>query len=337
MTDVAREAGVSQGLVSLAFRDAYGVSKKTRERILATAERMGYQPNLAASRLASKGNTTLGVFLLDLHNEVFADMFDGMRKAAGEAAKDLVITVGSLSGELDVAALDSLLRARVDVAVAAGLLLSDAEAANYHGRLKLVSVARAIPGFDSVASDDVMGATIAVEHLLSLGHRRIVHLASPPSDGYLGRREGYQRAMSRAGLTPRMVTYDYSRSAARNAIGPILESANSPTAIFTNNDESALGVLDALHIRGLRAPEDVSVVGYDNTSAANVPGVELTTVDLHPFELGRRATEIAWLRSEDPQADPIVELHAPSLVLRSSTGPPLPDHRRDISTARAGF
>lgn len=322
MSDVARAAGVSPALVSLAFRDAYGVSKSSRERILATAAKMGYQPNRVAARLASKDDDTLGVFLLDLHNEVFADMFDGMREAAHRSGRELVLSVGSISGDLDRPALDSLMRARVDVTIAAGLLLPDADLAAYLGRLPLVSVARIVPGFDAVASDNELGATLAVEHLLSLGHRRIVHLASPPTDGYLGRREGYTRVMKKAGLTPQAITCGYSRSEASEIAGPLLDSAERPTAIFTHNDQTALGVLDAVHARGLRVPEDISVVGYDNTSASKLPGVDLTTVDLHPVDLGRRAAEIAILRSNDRTLEPMVEVFSPSLLVRASSAPP---------------
>lgn len=327
MADVAREAGVSSALVSLAFRDAYGVSATTRTRILETARRMGYQPNRVASRLASKSDDTLGVFLLDLHNEVFADMFDGMREAATAAGRELVLTVGSIRGDLDRPALDSLVRARVGVAVAGGLLSPDADLAAYRGRLALVSVARVVPGFDAVASDNVLGATLAVEHLVGLGHRRILHLATPPTDGYGGRREGYLKAMTAAGRHPWVLTCDYARQAAFDLVMPLLAQdapGGRPTAIFTHNDQTALGALDAIHAHRLRVPEDISVVGYDNTPATRPPGIDLTTVDLHAFELGRRAMEIAVLRSQDPDGEPIIETFEPSLVVRASTAPPPP-------------
>ena len=322
MADVARAAGVSSALVSLAFRDAYGVSKPTRERILATAESMGYQPNRMASRLASKVDDTLGVFLLDLHNEVFADMFDGMRDSAHRNGRELVLTVGSPTAEMDRAALDSLVRARVDVAIAAGLLLPDEELQSFRGRLQLVSVARVVPGFDAVTSDNELGATLAVEHLLGLGHKRITHFASPPTDGYLGRREGYVRAMTKAGLTPEVITCDYSRSAASALARPLLESADRPSAIFTHNDQTALGVLDVAHALGLRVPEDITLVGYDNTSASQLPGVDLTTVDLHPVDLGFKAAEMAIRRSLDPTLEPMLEVFKPSLIVRASSAPP---------------
>ena len=101
MTDVALEAGVSLPLTSLAFRNDYGVNAAARRRILATAERMNYQPDALAGRLASKVDHTIGVYLLDLHNEFFADIFDGMRESAMAANRELVVTIGSVEGELD--------------------------------------------------------------------------------------------------------------------------------------------------------------------------------------------------------------------------------------------
>lgn len=322
MADIAREAGVSLALVSMAFRDAYGVSRPTKERILATAARMGYEPNRLASRLASKADPTLGVFLLDLHNEVFADMFDGMRTAAGAAGRDMVLTVGATAGELDRPSLDWLVRARVDVAIAAGLLLSDAELADYQRRLRLVSVARIVPGFDAVMSDNTLGARLAVQHVLELGHRRVAHLASPPTDGYLDRRTSYRDTMADAGLAPQIVTCGYSREAAQEQAGAMLAGDDRPTAIFAHNDQTALGVMDAAYLRGIRVPEELSVVGYDNTSASKPAVIGLTTVDLHAGDLGRRAVELAVHRSGDPDGERVVELTEPTLVVRTSTGPP---------------
>ncbi|MTD16894.1 LacI family DNA-binding transcriptional regulator [Nakamurella sp. YIM 132087] len=322
MEDVAREAGVSRSLVSLAFRGAYGVNEATRDHILAVAGRMNYQPNSAAATLASRGTSTLGVFLLDLHNELFADVHDGIREVAGPAGRELLLTVGSIGGNLDRPALDLLVRARVDVVIAAGLLLSDDELAPYRRSLKLVSVMREVPEADNVLSDNVLGAGLAIDHLLGLGHRRIVHLASPRSDGYGGRREGYMRAMKQAGAKPRVVVSDYSRTEAAKAIAPVLDGAAPPTAIFAHNDQTALGVLDALHLRNLRVPEDVSVVGYDNTSASRPPGIALTTVDVHAGRLGRLAAEAAIARAADPAADPHEVRTTPSLVVRGTTAAP---------------
>jgi DNA-binding LacI/PurR family transcriptional regulator len=322
MEDVAREAGVSRALVSLALRNAYGVKDSTRDHIMAVADRLNFQPNALAANLARRKTNSLGVFLLDLHNEYFAEVFDGVREVASAAGKELVLSVGSTSGELDKPALNALVQAQVDVVVAAGLLLSNKDIAPYVQRLPMVSVARRVPGADSVVSDNELGATLAVTHLLELGHRRILHLAAPPSDGYRGRRRGYSRVMKAAGLTPRVLVSDYSREEAARKIGLMLAGSDLPTAVFAHNDQTAMGVLDALHANGIRVPDEMSVIGYDNTPLSRPPGVALTTVDQHSVALGRRAAEVALTRLTHRDAPLIEENYPPSLVVRGTTAPP---------------
>jgi DNA-binding LacI/PurR family transcriptional regulator len=322
MDDVAREAGVSRGLVSLALRDEYGVNRETRDRIRAVADRLHYHPNALASGLARRTTKTLGVFLLDLHNELFADVYDGIREVATGAGAELVLSVGSIGGTLDKPALDTLVRAQADVVIAAGLLLSDKELATYRRLVHLVSVARRVPGADSVVTSNELGAKLAVTHLLDLGHRRILHLAAPSSDGYRGRRRSYTRTMTAAGLQPQVAVSDYSRAEAARVVAPVLDSADRPTAVFAHNDQTALGVLDALHSRGIPVPEQMSVIGYDNTSASRPPGIALTTVDIHADILGRRAAEIALTRLADREAPAVNQTVQPTLVVRGTTAPP---------------
>ena len=322
MDDVAREAGVSRGLVSLALRDAYGVNRATRDRILAVAERLHYQPNALASGLARRTANTLGVFLLDLHNELFADVYDGIREVTAGAGVELVLSVGSIGGTLDKPALDALVRAQAKVVVAAGLLLSDKELVPYSKIVHLVSVARRVSGGDSVVSSNELGARLAVEHLLELGHRRILHLAAPSTDGYRGRRRGFIRTMTAAGLKPQVVVSDYSREDAARVVAPVLDSADRPTAVFAHNDQTALGVLDALHSRGITVPDEMSVIGYDNTSASRPPGIALTTVDIHADVLGQRAAEIALARLADGDAPAVTQTVKPTLVVRGTTAWP---------------
>lgn len=325
MDDVAREAGVSRALVSLALRDAYGVSRATRDKIVEVARKMHYQPNGLASGLASRTTNTLGVFLLDLHNELFADIFDGIREVASPAGAELVLSVGSTDGRLDTAALDALARARAEVVVAAGLLLPDKALKPYLSSFRLVSVARRLPGADNILSDNQHGARLAVEHLVGLGHRRILHLAAPDSDGYRGRRRGFTTAMRAAGLAPRVKVAEYSRDNAARLTREMLDTSapgERPTAVFAHNDQTAIGVLDALHERGVAVPGEMSVIGYDNTSASRPPGVALTTVDIHGGQLGRRAAEIALARTFGNDRQTVHDMLEPTLVVRGTTAPP---------------
>ena len=323
LEDVARAAGVSRALVSMAIRDVPGVNAQTRERILATAEQLGYRPNRLASRLASLSTNAVGVFLLDLRQDVYADMFDGIREVTQPEKLHLVLAVGVYDGSMDSNALDSLMQSRVNVVIANGLLLPDDEVRAFTRHTPVVSVARHIDGVDSVASDNVRGARLATEHLIELGHRQIVFLANPQTDGYTGRREGYIDTVSRAGLTPWIVGSQYSRRQAALDIAQAiaLPAGERPTAVFAHNDQAALGVLDAMATLGLRAPEDVSVVGYDNSQVSQAPGTQLTTVDLHGAELGQEAARMALRRIAEPMAPPALHVSQPTLVVRRTTGP----------------
>lgn len=323
MEDIAREVGVSRALVSMAFRGVPGVSEQTRGRIFDTADRLGYRFNRVASRLASRVTNTFGVFLLDLRQDVYADMFDGIRAVADERDKHLVLAVGSIDGKRDAFALDSLIQSRVDVIIATGLLLPDAEVRTVNRSVPIVSVARLIDGVDSVHSDNFAGAEAATDHLIGLGHRQIAFLANPQTDGYLDRQRGYLATMRRAGLSPWVIPSQYSRSQAARDIAPLLAlpAGSRPTAVFAHNDQAALGVLDVLASRGLSAPHDVSVIGYDNTQVSEAPGTSLTTVDLHGEELGRVAAEAALRRFADPSSPPANHMSTPTLVVRATTGP----------------
>lgn len=323
LEDVARDAGVSRALVSMAIRDVPGVNPRTRERILATAERLGYRPNRLASRLASRSTNAIGVFLLDLRQDVYADMFDGIREVTRGGKQHLVLAVGTVDGQMDENALDSLIQSRVDVVIATGLLLPDERVRAFNAHTPIVSVARRIDGVDSVHSDNVLGAQLATQHLIDLGHRQIVFLANPQSDGYTGRQEGYVATMARAGLEPWIVGSQYSRRQAARDVAPLLAPSadRRPTAVFAHNDQAALGVLDAMATLSLRAPEDISVVGYDNSQVSQAPGTQLTTVDIHGEELGRQAARLALRRLEEPTAPPASHVSQPSLVVRATSGP----------------
>lgn len=322
MADVARAAGVSRQLVSIALRGAPGVGAETKEHILATARRLGYHRNALASRLASRSADVVGLYLQDLRNEVFADVHDGLRETIAAEGLPLVLGVGVAGSAEDRSGLRTLIAARVGVLVAAGVVMPDAELLQLAERIPLVMVSRAVPGLDSVYSDDTLGARKATEHLLKLGHRRIAHVAAPDGDGYRGRRRAYEACMASAGLAPQVVVANYSRVAAAQAVGPLLDGDDAPTAVFCHNDTAALGVMDALASRGLALGEDVSLVGYDDSEAARLPAISLTSVDLHAQEMGRRAGEVAVQRLRTPGAPVVDESSRPTLVVRGSTAPP---------------
>lgn len=322
MDDVAREAGVSRALVSRAYRGTYGVSSETRSRILAAGEKLGYRPNRIASRLASKGGGTVGIFLLDLRNDVFADTFDGIREVLPGGENHTVLAIGDPDGASNEQALDSLVRSRVDIIIAVGLLASDRIVQELNSAVPVVSATRLIPDVDSAAPDDISGGVIATEHLLSLGHRRIVFMTSPLGDGYRGRQIGYEQTMRAAGADPEVRLTSARRELVDHDVELVLGEEEPPTAIIGRNDHTALGVLDALNRRGLDAPDDVSVIGFDNIPISSAPRTSLTTIDIGSRELGRAAARLALARLDEPGRAPDHIMTRPELVIRNSTGHP---------------
>jgi DNA-binding LacI/PurR family transcriptional regulator len=320
MEDIARQAGVSRAAVSIAYRGLDKVSEETRAHIFAVGRALGYQPNRIAAQLASKQSNSLGVFLLDLHNDLFADIYDGIREVAAANGKRLVLAAGATDGSLDQDGIAALLQSRVDAIIATNLLLPDMAVKRFLGAAPFISVARDVQGADSVLADNELGSRLVVDHLVHLGHRRIAMLANPQTDGYRGRQEGYEAAMRHYGLSPRIVPSSYSREVCAADTVRVLDSQDRPTAIFAHDDQAALGVLDAITVRGLRPPE-ISVVGFDNSSLSRAPGVALTTLDVHSIEAGRIAATLAIERLAHPDRAPVTRMLKPTLIIRGTTGP----------------
>lgn len=322
-SDVAREVGVSRTLVSFAFRGAPGVSGETKDAIFAAAKRLGYRPNAAAADLARKHRSAVGLYLMDIRNEVYADILSGVRTALPHDGNRLILSVSRSVDGVDRSALDSLIEARAGIIIAATLLDPDDQVQELAQVVPLVSVTRPVGGVDSVYSDDIAGAQAATAHLLGLGHTRIAHLAGPIYDGHTARRQNYEKTMLDAGLTPLTLSADdFTQEAGQRAATKLLDQADRPTAIFTHNDQLALGAREAAYAMNLSIPQDLSLVGYDNSKTSRLHGIDLTSVDLQAFELGRLAGSVALERLANPEA-PIADIRlTPRLVVRNSTAPP---------------
>lgn len=324
-SDVAREVGVSRTLVSFAFRGAPGVSGETKEAIFEAARRLGYRPNAVAADLARKHRSAVGLYLMDIRNEVYADILSGVRMALPQDGNRLILSVSRSVDGVDRGALESLIEARVGIIIAATLLDPDERVLELAQIVPLVSVTRPVAGVDSVYSDDIAGARYATEHLLRLGHRRVAHLAGPIYDGHTARRQSYEQTMRDAGLKPQtLAAEDFTQEAGQRAATLLLKQAERPTALFTHNDQLALGAREAAHDLGLAIPRDLSLVGYDNSRTARLHGIDLTSVDLHAIALGQAAGAVALERLNDPEAPVADERLMPELVVRDSTAPPAP-------------
>ena len=319
MEDVAARAGVSRALVSLVMRGSPKVSAVRRAAVEAAAEELGYSPHAMARSLASRTSHVLGVMVSDLHNPFWAEVVDGLDVYARSEGFELVINTGGRSPARERQALASLASFRPAGIALLGPVVpsSSIAAAAAEGPLVLVSRSSRMSTVDTVNDDGKLGSGLAVDYLVSLGHREIVHIDGGNGSQSAPRRTGYRLAMARHGLTPRVVRGEYTEAAGAAAI----RALTAPfTAVVAANDLNAVGVLSALAELGLRVPADVSVVGYDNTWLAALRHLGLTTIDQPRHEMGRLAAEalIARARGATTPARLVVR---PSLVVRASTAP----------------
>ncbi len=324
MEDVAQIAGVSRALVSLVMRDSPRVSIESRRRVTDAAAKLGYRPNLMARNLASRKTMTIGVLLNDLHNPWFAEVTDGIHDFAERHGYQLILASGRRTTRLESRALDTFLASRVDGIIVAGCRLPAARLDAVAAEVAVVSVGRALPKtrLGSITTDEAFGARLAVEHLYELGHRRIAHIDGGKGAGASPRRSGYLRTMRLLGLADeaQVVAGDFTEEAGARGAERLCRSELLPTAIFTANDLSAVGAIDVIERRGLDVPNDISVVGFDNTSLAALNHIGLTTIHQPRYEMGVAAATMLIDAINDRGALTDVSM-APNLVVRRTTAP----------------
>jgi LacI family transcriptional regulator, repressor for deo operon, udp, cdd, tsx, nupC, and nupG len=326
--DVAKLAGVSIATVSRSLRGLPDVAKATRDRVLAAAEELDYVASPFAARLASGRTATVGVVVPFVHRWYFAEVLGAVEGVLHRAGFDLLLyNLGDHEGRQRFFTRMPV-RKRVDAIVIASLVLSAREA----GALRELGVPIGMvgvdqPGLYSTRIDDEQGARIAVGHLVELGHRRIALIGGDASDPMRftpphHRRIGYLDALHHAGIAydPALeilgyFTVDGGEAATRS----LLELPHRPTALFAESDEMAYGAIRAIRRAGLRVPDDVAVIGFDDQASAEL--LDLSTVRQPVIEQAEDLTGRLLAAITEPDQEPHVHILPTELIVRGSTDP----------------
>ena len=329
IADVARLAGVSVPTVSRVLNDPEQVRPERRQRVLEAIELLHYRPSAAARALASRQSRTIAIVAGNTSQYGYAATIEGIEENARAQGYAVTITV-----------IESADPAHVSRAVSQVLTQGPAGVVVLKFDHQGVAVLKAMPKTLPVVAvsgvktrdvphaliDEMHAAQALTEHLLGLGHKSVLHVRVPPSRREDGRTTGWRKALANAGAPiPPMIDATWEPESGRLAG---LRIADDPgvTAVFCGNDEIAMGVIRGLTECGLRVPDDVSVVGFDDHPLAAMWSPALTTVHQDFVSLGRRAFELL-LVSMGADARVRHSTERPHVVVRESSGPP-PAHRR---------
>ncbi|HWT23337.1 MAG TPA: LacI family DNA-binding transcriptional regulator [Solirubrobacteraceae bacterium] len=327
MEQVARLAGVSVTTVSHVLNGTRPASEATRRRVLAAVEQTGYRPNTIARALARARTQSLGLAISGLANPYFGDVIAAVEAEASRAGHTLLLGDTREDPAHELRIVHALLERRVD-----GLLLAPSPGAAEHVLPYLA--AQAVPvvlldrtpseAFDQVASENEEPTAHLVEHLAALGHRRIAMIVGAPALTTTEERvRGYRLGMERAGVRADdalIAGGGSQRDVARAATHELLDRPDPPTALVSGNNFMTIGVMRALADRGLRVPEDIALVTFDDFEWADLFAPRLTAVAQPTGELGRRAVELLLSRMADPDLPPRTVRLPTTFVHRDSCG-----------------
>ncbi|MGZ0148589.1 LacI family DNA-binding transcriptional regulator [Kribbella sp. WER1] len=342
--DVAHEARVSTATVSRVVNGNYSVSAATRARVEAAMQKLGYVTNAHARALAGSGRHLIGILIEELGDPYFAAIARGAQLEATAHGRLSLVCNTQGNAELEDSFLDLLLEHRADLVVVVGGPTTDEryQQTNRIRARRLASTGCRLahcgrppldePNTIGIEFDNEQGAFAVTDHLLTLGHERILYLGGPPALSTTQNRiAGFERAHRTRGLSvaPGMViTGAFTQHFGYRRMKELLEQEPDFTAVFGGNDLVAAGAYLAVKEHGLRIPDDLSIVGYDDVPLARALDPQLTTVRVPTEAIGREAVKAGLAHvtgGSDPYADPDEPVSlGTSLIVRGSTAPPRP-------------
>ncbi|MGA9119877.1 MAG: LacI family DNA-binding transcriptional regulator [Bacteroidota bacterium] len=330
--DLAREAKVGIGTVSRCLNNHPSVAPETRARVLAVIKRLDYHPHAYAQRLASKRTNTIACIIPYFTNYFFVQVLRGVQDKAGEIGIDLILYGVDHPEQAEHYLRRSLNRGHVDGVMFFSMKFPEGFVSRFQQmQLPLVLVDTMHPQFDSIRVENREGALMAMRHLIGLGHTNIAMInASLQTQPAQARLEGYRAALEEAHLTYSQDRVfistigkqdGFDRDSGRASMRELLrypDARRDITAVFVASDVQAIGALEVAREQGVRVPEDIAVIGFDDIELAAHAG--LTTMRQPMHEMGELALEKLVARVKDPQARPTLTSFMPELVIRETCG-----------------
>jgi len=322
--DVATRCGVSVATVSRVINNSDQVTAETKKKVLKVIEELGFIPNTNARGLSTKSTNTIGIIVPNVSNPFFGELIQGAEGAASESGYQIIILNSGYSREKTLRDIMVLQSRDVD-----GIIMSTADIDEktldylHDNQIPFVLMGPVQYKYpvNYVSVDNMEGARMAVQHLVDLGHERIAY-CTEKHDNYLNqlRYEGYIKALSSNGIEVQQDMY-FENDVEKNVATMLLEEEGKrPTAIFAFNDNLALSYMEALERKGVRIPEDMAVVGFDNIRFASYYAIQLTTIDNRQEEFGREGFQILReiLKNDGKKTQQIIT--RPQLIVRKSCG-----------------
>ncbi|WP_102224216.1 LacI family DNA-binding transcriptional regulator [Acidimangrovimonas sediminis] len=327
LDDVALKAGVSRAQASRALRGDAGVNEAKRQQVQKAAAELGYRANAAARALASNRSSIVGVMIGEPMNPYHMEMASAISDELLRRGFDPAIQLGKVGQDMGLAETERLLNLRAEGAILIGTPHDLELLQQICARLPCVYLGSDVThlGISCVLGDDEVGARAATDYLLGLGHRRVAHITGGGGAGAGGRRAGYRAAMEAAGLPALIHEGWFDLDGGRDGVNALMARPQRPTAIFCANDRIAIGAINQLRGLGYRVPEDVSVVGFDDSLDARSESLSLTSVHQPSGDFGRDTVALLEerLRSDGKDLPATARVVPVTLVRRGSSAPPV--------------
>lgn len=324
MSDVAKKAGVSRQLVSLVMNNSPGPSDATRQKVLDAAREINYHPHFAAKMLRSNHTNIIGI-CFTLRQSFHEDLIETIYPLAKKEGYEILLSA-TTDGRSCQDAISELINFRCEAIILLDSQMEPDEWKRIDRQVPIIIAGKNVPGrnIDYVCNDDAYGVKLAVEYLVKLCHSKIIFLDGGEVTSSEERRNAYLQTMQHLGLRDYMqiIPGNATEESGCRAAQEIIYGTYQPTAVLATNDRSAIGLMTTLKQEGIRIPQDISIIGYDDIFRASMSHINLTTIRQDIPEMARSILCLARERLADHRTKERGIILKPELIVRGSSCPP---------------